>query len=316
MRSHGDPNQTDPTVDNHYGINITIPLSAPATLSNEVHGGTAPCNQYLAAASNALKAEHPAPPAPSNDATGVKYAACMRANGVPSYPDPTGNRTNLRGIDMNSPLFISANKLCGKQIGAPAWWINGWGPPETSRSQTSPQAASRRAVLPGATPEPPPRRPQSPAAEVELGVLMRPMTTVVAIAGLASLVLLASACGGAASPQWRRSARRQRVGPVSGRTAGGGRQPSPAAAHLGGGTPSGTPQVEKHSRSCAAVSGQMTKFATCVRSHGEPNFPDPNPQGGSRCPRSRPAASILARRSSGRPCRLARKICRRTGRLL
>jgi len=81
MRSHGDTNQTDPTVDNHYGINITIPLSAPETLSNEVHGGTAPCNQYLAEAGNALRAEHPAPPPPSNDATGVKYAACMRASG-------------------------------------------------------------------------------------------------------------------------------------------------------------------------------------------------------------------------------------------
>jgi hypothetical protein len=133
MRRHGDPNQVDPTIDNHYGINITIPLSAPQTLSNEVHGSTAPCNQYLAAASNALKAEHPAPPAPSTDATGVKYAACMRAHEVPNYPDPTNNstdnKTNLRAIDMNSPFFIRANKLCGKQIGAPAWWINGWGPP-------------------------------------------------------------------------------------------------------------------------------------------------------------------------------------------
>lgn len=129
MRTHGDPNQTDPTVDNHYGINIVIPLSAPQTLSNEVHGGTAPCNQYLAAASNALKAEHPAPPPPSETATGVRYAACMRAKGVHNYPDPTGNRTNLNGIDMNSPFFIRANKLCGKKIGAPSWWINGWGPP-------------------------------------------------------------------------------------------------------------------------------------------------------------------------------------------
>lgn len=133
MRSHGDPNQTDPAVDEHWQINITIPPTAPAELSNEVHGGTAPCNQYLAAASDALKAEHPAPPPPSNDATGVKYAACMRANGVPNYPDPsnnsTDNKTNLRGIDMNGPFFIRANKLCGKQIGAPAWWINGWGPP-------------------------------------------------------------------------------------------------------------------------------------------------------------------------------------------
>jgi hypothetical protein len=129
MRNHGDPDQTDPTVDDHYGINISIPLSAPQELSNEVHGGTAPCNEYLAAASDALKVEHPAPPAPSSDATGVKYAACMRAHGVPNYPDPTGEKTNLTDIDMNSPFFVRANKLCGKQIGAPAWWINGWGPP-------------------------------------------------------------------------------------------------------------------------------------------------------------------------------------------
>jgi hypothetical protein len=30
---------------------------------------------------------------------------------------------------MDSPLFVRANTLCGEQIGAPAWWINGWGPP-------------------------------------------------------------------------------------------------------------------------------------------------------------------------------------------
>jgi hypothetical protein len=161
MRRNGDPEQTDPTIDNHWGINIIIPLSAPEALSNEVHGGTAPCNQYLAAASNALKAEHPAPPPPSDDATGVKYAACMRANGVPNYPDPTGNRTNLNGIDTNSPFFIRANKLCGKQIGAPAWWINGWGPPgDISVSNIppgglppgGPHSSSGSAPTPGAVP--------------------------------------------------------------------------------------------------------------------------------------------------------------------
>jgi len=125
------PNQSDPTVDAHGGINITIPPGAPEALSNEVHGGTAPCNEYLAAASNALRAANPAPPPPSNEATGVKYAACMRANGVPNYPDPKGNQTDFNdtGVDPNSPFFQRANKLCGKQIGAPPWWINGWGPP-------------------------------------------------------------------------------------------------------------------------------------------------------------------------------------------
>lgn len=139
MRSHGDPDQTTPSVDNHFQINVMLPFTASQTLSDEVHGGTSPCNRYLAAATAALKAAHPAPPGPSGNATFVRYAACMRANGVPNYPDPTGNRTDLNGIDMNSPFFIRANKLCGRQIGAPAWWINGWGPPgNVSVSNISP----------------------------------------------------------------------------------------------------------------------------------------------------------------------------------
>ena len=44
MRSHGDPDQTPPTIDVHYGINITIPTGASEALSAEVHGGTARCN--------------------------------------------------------------------------------------------------------------------------------------------------------------------------------------------------------------------------------------------------------------------------------
>ena len=39
-RYHG-PNRVSGTL----RINVIIPLSAPETLSNEVHGGTSPCNQ-------------------------------------------------------------------------------------------------------------------------------------------------------------------------------------------------------------------------------------------------------------------------------
>ena len=104
MRSHGDPNQTDPTTDAHWGINITIPLSAPASLSNEVHGGTAPdATQYLAAAS-APAARRPAPPRPAaalqqRDWGHVRGVHAYTTTGYPNYPDPTGNRTNLIGID-------------------------------------------------------------------------------------------------------------------------------------------------------------------------------------------------------------------------
>jgi hypothetical protein len=55
MSSHGDPNQADPIVDAYGVINIHIPADAQS-LSSQVHGGDGPCNSYLAAASNALRA--------------------------------------------------------------------------------------------------------------------------------------------------------------------------------------------------------------------------------------------------------------------
>ena len=55
----------------------------------------------------------------------------MRANGVPNYPYPTGDTTNFigSGVDPNSPAVERVNQLCGKKIGAPAWWINGTNTP-------------------------------------------------------------------------------------------------------------------------------------------------------------------------------------------
>ncbi len=128
MRRHGDPNQPDPAIDAHGGINISIP-STTASLSNAVHNGTAPCNEYLAEASAALRAgaRNLTPP---NQTALVSYSQCMRATGVPNYPDPgTGETANLNGIDMNSPFFVRANNACGHKIHAPSWWTNGWGPP-------------------------------------------------------------------------------------------------------------------------------------------------------------------------------------------
>jgi hypothetical protein len=61
MYSHGDPNQVDPTVDAYGVINITIPADAQ-DLSGAVHGGTDPCNQYVAAAQRGLRAANPVSP--------------------------------------------------------------------------------------------------------------------------------------------------------------------------------------------------------------------------------------------------------------
>ena len=127
MRSHGDPGQPDPTIDSHGGINISIPSSASVAFQRGPQG-TAPCNQYLAAASAALRAGA-TDLAPPDQAALVQFSDCMRANGVPNYPDPgTGGTTNFNGtgIDLNSPFFQRANDRAERRStprpgGSAAW---------------------------------------------------------------------------------------------------------------------------------------------------------------------------------------------------
>lgn len=131
MRANGDPNQTDPTIDQYGVINITMPDGISQDLSAEAHGTTGPCSQYELDAENVLRAANPVAPPPTQ-AQLLQYVDCMRTHGVPNYPNSGANgETNFRtaGVDPNSPSFESANKICGKQINAPAWWIAGTGPP-------------------------------------------------------------------------------------------------------------------------------------------------------------------------------------------
>ena len=140
MQHHGDPDQVDPTIDSHGGINIMIPTSvATHQLGEDLHNVTGTCSEYLAAAQRVLRLQMPYTPFNPDNAIIVQYANCMRTNGIANYPYPVGEKTNLTtGINMNSPAFLRANTVCGKQINAPAWWINGWGPPGDVSSSSGP----------------------------------------------------------------------------------------------------------------------------------------------------------------------------------
>jgi hypothetical protein len=131
MRANGDPNQNDPMIDQYGVINITIQDGISATISNQVHGSTGPCSQYELAAENDLRAANPVAPPPTQ-AQLMQYYGCMRTHGVPNFPNPGANgESNFRaaGVDPNSASFVKADKICSRQINAPAWWSAGTGPP-------------------------------------------------------------------------------------------------------------------------------------------------------------------------------------------
>jgi hypothetical protein len=136
-RSHGNPGQADPVIDTHDVINITLPAPGHGGVPvGDPHDATGECSQYLTAAQIALRKADPVqdPLGVTSTAVIVNFARCMRANGISNYPFPSGpndSQTNFNGtgVDPNSPSVVRVNDLCGKKLGLPAWWINGWGPP-------------------------------------------------------------------------------------------------------------------------------------------------------------------------------------------
>jgi hypothetical protein len=116
MRSHGDPNQAEPTVDASNGIHITVPRGYFGTIygvtNNSATGAGVTCQAYLTAASVALNGGQPVPQQPL--ATVDKYAECMRANGLPDYPEPNGGG---EPVNPDSPTYRSAAKVCRQKLG-------------------------------------------------------------------------------------------------------------------------------------------------------------------------------------------------------
>lgn len=133
MRRHGDPGQADPTIDANKVIHVIIAPSVPGGAGGQdgktTSGPGTHCGKYLTAASTALRDGQPPPKAPSQAAL-VKYAECMRANGVADFPDPAAGGVMLPGgpgSDLDqSPAFQNAAKVCVRQTGVDP--VGGGGP--------------------------------------------------------------------------------------------------------------------------------------------------------------------------------------------
>jgi hypothetical protein len=102
MRAHGVPSFPDPTANGQSQSPDRVDKHAPA-----FHTAQRACNAVAAELGDA-KPRKPR-------AQQLRYAECMRAHGVPSFPDPLpgGGFDVPSAVDTGSPAFTSANGACG-----------------------------------------------------------------------------------------------------------------------------------------------------------------------------------------------------------
>ena len=121
MRAHGITGFPDPDSQG----NFALPKSGPGTKFD-------PKSPQFKAANNACKSlmpggsMDPAQQAAAR-ALALKYAECMRAHGIPDFPDPDsqGNfdfavpKGSSSGLDPHNPRFQAANQACQRGNGGP-----------------------------------------------------------------------------------------------------------------------------------------------------------------------------------------------------
>jgi hypothetical protein len=142
MRSHGDPNQADPTIDTNKDIDINWNPAITGGIFGTNKGGqgnSGPgqyCRSYMSQAQTALGGNRQ--PAGSEQATLLKFSECMRANGIADFPDPVNGNLSFNlgaGGDLNpsNPTFQHTARLCTQKTGARVPGEGGPPPPGTIR---------------------------------------------------------------------------------------------------------------------------------------------------------------------------------------
>lgn len=114
LRAHGIPNFPDPL----SGHEAQFPDSA-GPIFNSHSPAVLTAEQACKGLHAALVGANPGP-SPNQNAAFLTFSRCMRAHGVPNYPDPTSGKNGRPigpdlssvGIDTQSPAFVSAAKAC------------------------------------------------------------------------------------------------------------------------------------------------------------------------------------------------------------
>lgn len=123
MRSHGVPNFPDPTGGQ---LNLRVQQSQNGTAVNGVQvNGPAFRSAMNACRSYLPNGGHPtAAQTARAHAAALQFSRCMRAHGLPNFPDPqfSGGKVSMQigsgtGLDPNSPAFKAAQRACQPLIG-------------------------------------------------------------------------------------------------------------------------------------------------------------------------------------------------------
>jgi hypothetical protein len=122
MRSHGVPDFPDPNGQGEFQLRPvrvengrTTPIGDLIPSSPAFQAAERVCGSFGSAGRQVTVAQET-----QEFQTSLKAAACMRANGVPNYPDPTlisgsidHNFNPSLNINPSSPAFLQAAKKCG-----------------------------------------------------------------------------------------------------------------------------------------------------------------------------------------------------------
>jgi hypothetical protein len=110
MRDHG-VDMPDPQVDGAGGFGVNINGEDQELSREGVDAAFEACRQYAPFGGDPEVA-----PDPQAQENMLKFAQCMRDNGVESFPDPDGNRLMIDESVGGDPDFQAAQEKCAKEF--------------------------------------------------------------------------------------------------------------------------------------------------------------------------------------------------------
>ena len=119
VRAHGVPNFPEPKVSTN-GNEVKVAIAINPSISSNPHFKSAQqtCSKLLPGGGPGSGSNHQI--SPREQSQYLKAAACIRAHGVPNFPDPTfsggGVHIEHQGLNESSPAFKAAVHACESLI--------------------------------------------------------------------------------------------------------------------------------------------------------------------------------------------------------